>query len=64
MSRFSNDLMMRLADSRNSVFRQPRAAIDCAAGGLRDCGYDQSVIETLMVALCVIVVHVFGDGTS
>jgi hypothetical protein len=41
-----------------------RAAIDGAAGCLRDRGYDQSVIETLMVALCVIVAHVFGDGTS
>jgi hypothetical protein len=43
---------------------KPRAATDCAACCRRDRGYDQSVVETLMVALCVIVVHVFGDGTS
>ena len=43
---------------------EPRVAVDCALICSHDCGrMDQSVFKTLVVALSVIVIHVFGHGT-
>jgi hypothetical protein len=42
---------------------EPHAAIVCAVDCVHGRGNDRSVFETLMIALCVMVLRVFGDGT-
>ena len=43
---------------------KPSVAMDLSVRCLRGHSNDQSVFETLMVAFCVIVVHVLGHSTS
>ena len=63
MSKFSNELITPLPVVEIQCSTEPGMAMDCAGSCLDGRGNDQSVFETLMVALCVIVVHVLSHGT-